>query len=75
MTEFDDMTKRILDKLDTFDEKLDDLCVRMIKVEYDLRGHFLDIDRRNTNKEKKFYIVISTMAIVFTAFEVFQNIM
>lgn len=75
MTEFDDMTKRILDKLDSFDSKIDDLCARMIKVEYDLQGHFDEIDKRSENKDRKFYIIIALLATSFAAFEIFQSVL
>ena len=40
MTEFDDLTKRILDRLDTFEEKIEKLCERLMKVEYETRDPF-----------------------------------
>ena len=74
MTEFDDMTKRILDKLDGFEEKIESLCERLMKVEYELNNHFKDIDRKQSNKDRKFYIIIAGMGIIFTMVEVLQNI-
>ena len=74
MTEFDDLTKRILDKLDGFEEKIESLCERLMKVEYELNNHFKDIERKQANKDRKFYIIIAGMGIIFTMVEVLQNI-
>jgi hypothetical protein len=74
MTEFDDLTKRILDKLDGFDEKIEILCERLMKVEYELNNHFKDIERKQSNKDRKFYIIIAGMGIIFTSVEILQNI-
>ncbi|MBC8430181.1 MAG: hypothetical protein H8D92_02155 [Pelagibacteraceae bacterium] len=74
MTEFDDMTKRILDKLDITDVKIDDLCGRMMKMEIELKSHFDDIEKKQAGKDRKFYIIIGAMATAFTSFELLQNI-
>ena len=74
MTEFDDLTKRILDRLDTFEEKIEKLCERLMKVEYELNHHFKDIENKQSNKDRKFYIVIAGMGILFTMVQVFQSI-
>ena len=75
MTEFDDLTKRILDRLDTFEEKIEKLCERLMKVEYELNHHFKDIENKQSNKDRKFYIVIAGMGILFTMVQVFQSIL
>ena len=74
MTEFDDLTKRILDRLDTFEEKIEKLCERLMKVEYELNHHFKDIEDKQSNKDRKFYIIIAGMGIIFTMVQVLQNI-
>ena len=74
MTEFDDLTKRILDRLDTFEEKIEKLCERLMKVEYELNHHFKDIEDKQSNKDRKFYIIIAGMGILFTMVQVLQNI-
>jgi len=74
MTEFDDLTKRILDKLDGFEEKIENLCERLMKVEYELNNHFKEQENKQTNKDRKFYIIIAGMGITFTAVEILQNI-
>ena len=75
MTEFDDLTKRILDRLDTFEEKIEKLCERLMKVEYELNHHFKDIEDKQSNKDRKFYIVIAGMGILFTMVQVLQSIL
>jgi 2-hydroxy-3-keto-5-methylthiopentenyl-1-phosphate phosphatase len=75
MTDFDDLTKRILDRLDTFEEKIESLCERLMKVEYELNTHFKEIDAKQSNKDRKFYIIIAGMGIIFTMVEVLQNIL
>ena len=54
MTEFDDLTKRILDRLDTFEDKIEKLCERLMKVEYELKTHFKEQEDKRTNKDRKF---------------------
>ena len=49
MTEFDDLTKRILDKLDGFEDKIESLCERLMKVEYELNTHFKEIENKQSN--------------------------
>ena len=73
MTEFDDLTKRILDRLDTFEEKIEKLQERLMKVEYELNTHFKDIEAKQSNKDRKFYIIIAGMGILFTVVEVIQG--
>ena len=75
MTEFDDLTKRILDKLDGFEEKIENLCERLMKVEYELKTHFKEQEDKRSNKDRKFYIIIAGMGIIFTMVEVLQNIL
>ena len=75
MTEFDDLTKRILDRLDTFEDKIEKICERLMKVEYELNHHFKDIEDKQSNKDRKFYIVIAGMGILFTMIQVLQNIL
>jgi len=73
MTEFDDLTKRILDRLDTFEDKIEKLCERLMKVEYELKTHFKEEEDKRTNKDRKFYIIIAGMGIFFTVVEVIQG--
>ena len=74
MTEFDDLTKRILDKLDGFEEKIENLCERLMKVEYELNSHFKEIEDKQSNKDRKFYIIIAGIGITFTVVDILQNI-
>ena len=73
MTEFDDMTKRILDKLDKIDDAIDSLCGRVMKVELDLENYFKRIERKQKSKDRKFYLVIACLSTIFIAVEILQN--
>ena len=68
------MTKRILDKLDKIEVQIDDICGRVLKMEIELSNHFDDIDKRQKKKDRKFYIVIAAMGILFTVVEILQNV-
>ena len=74
MTEFDDMTKRILDKLDLIECNIDDICGRLLKVELELKNHFKNIERKQAGKDRKFYVIIAAMGVTFTLVEILQNI-
>ena len=74
MTDFDDMTKRILDKLDAIEDNIDDICGRLMRVELNLLNHFNDIEKQQRKKDRKFYIVIAGMGIAFTLVEIIQNV-
>jgi len=52
-----DIEERILSRLDRFNDKIDDLCDRMVRVETNLTNH-LESQERKFNKTT---IVISTM--------------
>ena len=73
MTEFDDMTKRILDKLDKIEENIDSICGRLMRVELDLKNHFKQIERKQQAKDRKFYIVIGALVMIFAGVEILQN--
>ena len=73
MTEFDDLTKRILDKLDRIDKSIDGLCGRVMKVEIELENHFKQIEQHQKGKDRKFYIIIAGMGIIFTIVQVLQG--
>ena len=70
---FDDMTKRILNKLDSIENNIDDICGRLMRVEIDLKNHFKQIERKQKSKDRKFYIVIGIMGAVFAGVEILQN--
>ncbi len=71
--EIDDLTSRLLTHIDQLYSKLNDTCDRFINVEMQLEANFKDIDDRTANKEKKFYIIIAGMGIVFTLIEILQG--
>jgi len=70
---FDDMTKRILDKLDKLDVAIDELCGRVMKVEMQLKSHFRDIENKQKSKDRKFYIIICIMGVIFTIVQIIQS--
>ena len=72
---------RIFNKLDSFEEKIDNICDRLTKLEMSVHDHFDDIEKeenkkveKSANKERKYYIIIAAMGIIFAAYEIFKNI-
>ena len=72
---------RIFDKLDGFEEKIDKICDRLTKLEMSVKDHFDDIEEaenkkveKSANKERKYYIIIAAMGIIFAAYEIIKNI-
>jgi hypothetical protein len=72
---------RIFNKLDSFEEKIDKLCDRLTKLEMSVNDHFDDIEKeenkkveKSANKERKYYIIIAAMGIIFAAYEILKNI-
>jgi hypothetical protein len=72
---------RIFNKLDSFEEKIDKLCDRLTKLEMSVHDHFDDIEKeenkkveKSVNKERKYYIIIAAMGIIFAAYEILKNI-
>lgn len=75
MTDFDDLTNRILDKMDEMEKKIDNLCNRMTKVEINLDNHFKELDQKKESNEKKFYYIIAIMGVSFTIYEVVKGLL
>jgi len=72
---------RIFDKLDGFEEKIDNICDRLTKLEMSVHDHFDDIEKeenkkveKSANKERKYYVIIAAMGIIFAAYEILKNI-
>tara|TARA_R110002124_G_scaffold231921_1_gene397117 strand:- start:116 stop:370 length:255 start_codon:yes stop_codon:yes gene_type:complete len=72
---------RIFNKLDSFEEKIDKLCDRLTKLEMSVHDHFDDIEKeeskkveKSANKERKYYVIIAAMGIIFAAYEILKNI-
>ena len=72
---------RIFDKLDSFEEKIDKICDRLTKLEMSVHDHFDDIEKeenkkveKSANKERKYYVIIAAMGIIFAAYEILTNI-
>ena len=75
MTDFDDLTNRILDKMDEMEKKIDNLCNRMTKVEINLDNHFKELDQKKESNEKKFYYIIAIMGVSFTIYEIVKGLL
>jgi hypothetical protein len=73
--DFDDLTNRILDKMDEMEKKIDNLCNRMTKVEINLDNHFKELDQKKEANEKKFYYIIAIMGVSFTIYEVVKGLL
>jgi uncharacterized protein YaaN involved in tellurite resistance len=73
--DFDDLTNRILDKMDEMEKKIDNLCSRMTKVEINLDNHFKELDQKKEDNEKKFYYIIAIMGVSFTIYEVVKGLL
>lgn len=72
---------RIFNKLDSFEEKIDKLCDRLTKLEMSVHDHFDDIEKeenkkveKSANKERKYYVIIAAMGIIFAAYEILKSI-
>ena len=72
---------RIFDKLDSFEEKIDKICDRLTKLEMSVKDHFDDIEvaekkkiQKSSNSERKSYVIIAGMAILFGMYEIITNI-
>ena len=66
--------QRVFDRIDKFDEKIDDLCDRMMKVEIDITNHLNTVTNNAEKKEKKFYVIIAGLGTLFAAVSLFQAI-
>ena len=70
----DDITKRLLDKIDKLQDQIQILCDRATRQELALTDHFSDLKRSEGNRERKFYYVIALMDIAFTVFQLIQSL-
>ena len=59
--------QRVFERIDKFDEKIDDLCDRMLKVEIDITNHLNTVTQNAEKKERKFYIIIAALGTLFAA--------
>ena len=72
---------RIFDKLDSFEDKIDKICDRLTKLEMSVKDHFDDIEiaekkkiQNSSNSERKYYVIIAAMGIMFGVYEILKNI-
>jgi hypothetical protein len=70
----DDVTIRILDRIDDLQEQLASLCTEQTIMKTQLEEHFKDLVVTEKNKEKKFYYVIALMGVGFTIVQLLQAI-
>lgn len=73
MSNFDDLTNRIINKLDILDQKIDDLCTWKVKMETEWKNHIAIIEKKSVNKEKRFYMIIALMGVAFTIQEIVRS--
>ena len=66
--------QRVFERIDKFDDKIDDLCDRMMKVELDVTNHLTTVEQNSNRKEKRFYVLIASMGTIFAAVSFFQSI-
>ena len=64
---------RVFERIDKFDEKIDDLCDRMMKVELDVTNHLTTVEQNSNKKEKRFYVLIAAMGTIFAAVSLLQS--
>ena len=64
--------QRVFERIDKFDEKIDELCDRMMKVEIDITHHLNRVTQNSEKKEKKFYVIIAGLGTLFAAVSFFQ---
>jgi ribosome-associated translation inhibitor RaiA len=64
---------RVFERIDKFDEKIDDLCDRMMKVELDVTNHLTTVEQNANKKEKRFYVLIAAMGTIFAAVSLLQS--
>lgn len=66
--------QRVFERIDKFDEKIDDLCDRMMKVEIDVTNHLNTVTQNAEKKERKFYIIIAALGTLFAAVSFMQTL-
>jgi hypothetical protein len=69
-----DFEGRILDKFDTLEVLIRNLCDRTTKMEVQLEDHFKDMDKREARKERKFYYLIALVGVGFTLYQIMKEL-
>lgn len=69
---------RMFEKMDSMSSKIDNLCDRITKMEMAVSSHFKDVESGKNRKkvatewkERKFYILIAVMGVLFAAYSTF----
>jgi len=72
--------KRIMDKFDKLDEKIQDLCDKVTKSNKKIDEHLAindALDQKNEedlkNRDRKFYVIMGLMGLGFTVFELSKD--
>jgi len=65
----DIFVNRMFAKFDKLEDKMDVTCDRVTRIEGKLNAHFEDLASKAQNKERKFYIVIAIIGVLFTVRE------
>ena len=66
--------QRVFERIDKFDEKIDDLCDRMMKVELDVTNHLTTVEQNANKKEKRFYVLIAALGTIFASVSFLQSL-
>ena len=66
--------QRVFERIDKFDEKIDDLCDRMMKVELDVTKHLTTVEQNANKKEKRFYVLIAALGTIFASVSFLQSL-
>jgi len=70
-----DIEERIIDKLDTLDEKIDKLCLWKTQMEAEWKNHTEELEKKSVGKEKRFYYIIALMGVGFTIQEIIRSLL
>ena len=65
----DVFVNRMFAKFDKLEDKLDVTCDRVTRIEEKQDAHFADLENKKQNRERKFYIVIAIIGVLFTVRE------
>ena len=71
---FTDLEQRILDRMDKLEDKLDKTCNTVTKMNERVNNHLDNIEKKQRNKDRKFYAIIAIMGIGFAIIQFIQQI-
>jgi len=70
-----DFEERTLEKFDQMFEMIRNLCDRQTKTELMLDHHFKELEQRKEENNKKFYMIIGVMGVIFATVEILQGLL